>query len=48
LSGLPSAAQGVRGILRVVLSVFDPLTGVLLTESLKPQCSHSIQMRAER
>jgi hypothetical protein len=38
----------VRGILRVVLSVPAPPTGVLLTDSLKPQCSHSIQMRTER
>src|SRR5207247_10874116 len=37
-----------RGIFRVVLSEFAPLTGVLLTVSLNPQCSHSIQMRADR
>jgi hypothetical protein len=36
------------GILRVVLSELDPLTGVLLTMSWKPQCSHSIQMRVDR
>jgi len=36
------------GTFRVVLSVFAPLTGVLLTLSLKPQCSHSIQIRVER
>jgi len=36
------------GTFRVVASVFEPLTGVLLTLSLRPQCSHSIQMRAER
>jgi hypothetical protein len=35
-------------IFRVVLSVFAPLTGVLLTLSLKPQYSHSIQIREER
>jgi len=35
-------------LFRVVLSVPAPLTGVLLTLSLKPQCSHSIQMRTER
>src|SRR5439155_25878181 len=36
------------GTFRVVLSVFAPLTGVLLTLSLRPQCSHSIQIRVER
>src|SRR2546430_6086870 len=36
------------GTFRVELSVFAPLTGVLLTLSLKPQCSHSIQIRVER
>jgi len=28
--------------------VFAPLTGVLLTLSLNPQCSHSIQIRTDR
>jgi hypothetical protein len=36
------------GDFRVVLSVFEPLTGVLLTLSLNPQCSHSIQIRTDR
>jgi len=36
------------GTFLVELSVFAPLTGVLLTLSLKPQCSHSIQIRVER
>jgi len=36
------------GTFRVELSVFAPLTGVLLTLSLKPQCSHSIHIRVER
>jgi len=36
------------GTFRVELSVFEPLTGVLLTLSLKPQCSHSIHIRVER
>ena len=44
--GRPQAFES--GIFRVVLSVFAPLTGVLLTLSLNPQCSHSIQMRADR
>jgi len=38
----------VSGIFRVMLSEFAPLTGVLLTMSLNPQCSHSIQMRVDR
>jgi len=34
--------------LRLVLSVFAPWTGVLLTLSLYPQCSHSIHTRTDR
>ena len=43
-----SAYAFERGIFRVELSEFAPLTGVLLTMSLNPQCSHSIQMRVDR
>ena len=34
--------------MRLVLSVFAPCTGVLLTLSLYPQCSHSIHTRTDR
>jgi len=49
LSGRAGPLQAFdSGIFRVVASVFAPLTGVLLTLSLNPQCSHSIQMRTDR
>jgi len=46
LGDTPQALED--GTFRVELSVFAPLTGVLLTLSLRPQCSHSIQIRVER
>src|SRR5207249_10725052 len=49
LSGHAGGRQAFEsGIFRVVASVFAPLTGVLLTLSLNPQCSHSIQIRTDR
>ncbi len=49
LSGHTGPRQAFEsGIFRVVASVFAPLTGVLLTLSLNPQCSHSIQIRTDR
>ena len=49
LSGRAGPPQAFdSGIFRVVASVFAPLTGVLLTLSLNPQCSHSIQIRTDR